>query len=222
MSILLEAQVIKMLNMKYSKRLNTGGAKATDQEVRNCLLVMTNLEHFKWLKALAEKQAFLDTLSLTDRAIDEAFYMELVTRFLVLIHKSPEQLREIDELGSYLNNESVKQASDEEFDKGSVESAFTRTFEFLANAFQENSFRRYDEAKGRYSGPMLVSLFEVVAVGLGHHLLNGGDLPDIDAYSARHKCLWNELGDKPFVGSGIRASTRIPETIRFGREWTNR
>ena len=212
------------LDVKYEvfQRLNTGGAKATDQEVRNCLLVMTNLEYFKWLKALGEQSSFRETLSLTDRSIEEAFDMELVARYLVLVNKSPEQLQQIDELGAYLNSESVEQAKNESFDRAAIKNCFTTTFDFLAKTLRENSFRRYDQERSRYSGPMLVSLFEVVAVGLGYHLLNGGNPPDEQTFIGRHQSLWAELGSKPFVGSGIRASTRIPETIRFGREWIAR
>lgn len=211
-------------DVKYEvfQRLNTGGAQATDQEVRNCLLVMTNLDYFKWVKRLGENTSFRETLSLTDRALDEAFDMELVTRYLVLIQKSPEQLQGIDELGAYLNNECVNQAQITDFDRDSIERSFCEAFGFLAATLHENAFRRYDADRVRYAGPMLVSIFEVVGVGLGHHLLNGGSLPDAQSYSKRHQGLWPELGDKSFVGSGIRASTRIPETIRFGREWTKR
>jgi len=211
-------------DVKYEvfQRLNTGGAQATDQEVRNCLLVMTNLEYFQWVKALAEKTGFRETLSLTDRALDEAFDMELVSRYLVLIQKTPEELQRIDELGAYINKECVKQAQNAALDRSAIETSFCKTFDFLAEALQENAFRRFDPTRSRYAGPMLVSIFEVVGVGLGHHLLNGGMLPDVTVYSERHRSLWKELGPKSFVGSGIRASTRIPETIRFGREWTNR
>jgi hypothetical protein len=211
-------------DVKYEvfQRLNTGGSKATDQEVRNCLLVMTNPEHFRWLKGLSEYPGFRETLSLTDRALDEAYDMELVSRYLVFIHKEPAQIQRIDELGAYLNHESVVQAQDTQLDRDALRQSFATTFDFLASELKENSFRRFDAQRQRYVGPMSASLFEVVAVGLGHWLKNGGVAPDVSEFSERHRGLWNELGPKPFVGSGVRASTRIPETIRFGREWIAR
>jgi hypothetical protein len=211
-------------DVKYEvfQRLNTGGAKATDQEVRNCLLVMTNIDYFSWVKMLGEYPAFRDTLSLTDRAIDEAFDMELVTRYLVFIQKTPAQLQKIDELGSYLNNECVEQAGNKLLDRDAIEASFKGAFDFLAKTLHENAFRRFDVGRSRYTGPMLVSLFEVVAVGLGYHLLNGGSLQDEVAFTQNHSGIWQELGPQAFVGSGVRASTRIPETIRFGREWNAR
>lgn len=210
--------------VKYEvfQRLNTGGATATDQEVRNCLLVMANKEYFRWVKSLSEQEHFRDTLSLTDRAIEEAFDMELVSRYLVFTRKKIDDLQRIDELGSYLNHESVTQANNKKFARQTIAKTFTRVFSFLSDAVGSDAFRRYDGRKKRYVGPMLVSLYEVVAVGLGFHLENAGDLPDRAEFRKKHKLLWNELGALPFVGSGVRASTRVPETVRFGRKWTRR
>ncbi|MFI0472985.1 DUF262 domain-containing protein [Halomonas sp. HMF6819] len=210
--------------VKYEvfQRLNTGGATATGQEVRNCLLVMANIDYFHWVKALSEFERFRETLSLTDRAIDEAFDMELVSRYLIFTRKTFDDLHRIDELGSYLNHELVAQANDLTLPKENIESIFLRIFEFLSSTLGSNAFRRYDDRKEGYVGPMLVSLFEVVAVSLGVHLENGGNIPDAAAFREKHKHLWNELSANTFVGSGVRASTRIPETVRFGQEWIRR
>lgn len=207
--------------VKYEvfQRLNTGGAKATDQEVRNCLLVMHNKKYFEWLKKLSEKDDFRGCILMTDKSLDEAFDMELVSRFLVLSQRSIDELKKIDELGSFLNDHCKKQAKNPEFPFCSVEYAFNETFSFLENTLGENAFRRYSRERDNYTGPMLVSLFEVVAIGLGWHLYNGGQLPDPASFSVRHQCLWQELQKQQFVGSGVRSSTRIPATISFGRKW---
>lgn len=207
--------------VKYEvfQRLNTGATSATDQEVRNCLLVMANSDYFRWVRELSDSESFRDTLAMSDRALEEAFDMELVSRYLILTRNEPSELQRIDELGAYLNRESLSQARDDAFPKDLVAESFHRTFEFLSGTLRDNAFRRYDAGRGRYVGPMLVSLFEVVAVGLGYHLQSGGNLPDPNDFELRHRRLWGELGGKPFVGSGVRASTRIPGTIQFGREW---
>lgn len=220
----LDVNIVKSTSdeeVKYEvfQRLNTGGSLATDQEVRNCLLVMTNRAYFSWVKSLSEYEAFRGCLSLSDRALEEAFDMELVLRFVTFTRKTIEELRAIGELGSYLHYEAVAQAKDEQFNTASFEAIFKITFDFLSQTLAENCFRKYNTAKQRYYGPMLVTLFEVVASGLGYQLLNGHDLPEPQAFVERHKALWNHLSPLPFHGSGVRASTRIPETIAYGREW---
>ena len=210
--------------VKYEvfQRLNNGGAAATEQEIRSCLLVMTNREYFTWVKSLAEYEGFRNCLSLTDRALEEAFDMELVVRFLVFIAKPVDELQKIDELGAFLNYETMAQAKDAGFQRDPLNDCFRRVFNFLEENLREDSFRRYDPTRQRYMGPMLVSLFEAVAIGLGHFLLSGGSLPDPAVFLTRHKELWAELGQQPYVGSGVRASTRIPQTISFGRTWASR
>lgn len=207
--------------VKYEvfQRLNTGGASATDQEVRNCMLVMASNEFFGWLKSLSEHESFIETLSLTDRAIDEAFDMELISRYLIFTRHSYDELRKIDELGSYLNNSLVAQAKDESFPIDEVERVFKTVFGFLSEALGSNSFKKFNQVKGVYSGPMLVSLYEVIAVGLALNLLNGDELPDKYEFCEKHKTLWPALSQQGFIGSGVRASTRVPETVQFGIEW---
>ena len=203
------------------QRLNTGGAAATDQEVRNCLVLMANRDYFSWLKRLSEREEFRGTLSLTDRAMDEAFDMELVSRFLAFVPSTIEDLAGIDELGSFLNRTVLQQANQQDFPREQLERAFDDTFRFLFDLLKEDSFRKYDHGRARYSGPMVVSIFEVVAGGLGHRLLNGEALPIPAEFIERHRALWAELSVQPYVGSGIRASTRIPQTVQFGRRWVN-
>ncbi|MDP0501980.1 MAG: DUF262 domain-containing protein [Verrucomicrobiota bacterium JB022] len=201
------------------QRLNTGGAQATEQEVRNCLLVMADPAFFEWFKSLGENVHFQSTLTLTDRAQEEAFDLELVTRFMVFLLRDPAELQSISELGSYLNEEVVRHANDSHFKRTAVQLAFNESFEFLAEHLGDNAFRRYDASRRKYVGPLLRSLFEVVAVSLGYELLQGRSLPDGARFKDKHKALWDELKNQPFVGSGVRASTRIPETIEFGRKW---
>lgn len=87
----IEVKIIKSQsdpNAKFEvfQRLNTGGSQLSDQELRNCVLVMTNKPFLKWLKELAGYQPFLDCLSLSDRLIIEEYHTELALRLFVFAH----------------------------------------------------------------------------------------------------------------------------------------
>lgn len=208
-------------DVKYEvfQRLNSGGSDATPQEIRNCLLIMKNSEFFNWMENLSSHPTFRECLPLTDRSIEEAFDMELVSRYVAFTDAEINELRRLDELSSYLNKSVISHAENTEYDSTIKEQNFKLIFDYLALNLGMDSFRRYDLSRQRYVGPMLVSLFEIVACGLAYHLTNGGELPPADEFLERHKMVWNEVGALPFVGSGIRASTRIPETVDFGRKW---
>jgi hypothetical protein len=201
------------------QRLNTGGSLATDQEVRSCILLMNSPKFHQWIDNLVKQLDFRSTIPLSEQATKEAFDLELVTRFIVFTSSTMEPLRHIDELGAFLTEQIINQSQNINFDFAGTEDAFMRTFRFLSETLGEDSFRRYDTKKKRYQGALLVSLFEVVAVGIGRRLLRGYELPDATAFFTKHRGLWENMRPLTFVGSGVRASTRIPSTIDFGEHW---
>lgn len=201
------------------QRLNTGGSLATDQEVRSCILLMNNPEFFRRIDQLAKQTNYRSTIPLSEQAFKEAFDLELMTRFIVFSVSPLDDLRHINELGAFLTDQIVERSSSATFNINTIEDTFMHTFDFLNDTLGEDSFRRYDATRERYQGALLVSLFEAVAVGIGRRLLPGGSLPDRAKFIDKHKSLWETMRPLTFVGSGVRASTRIPATIQFGEGW---
>jgi len=62
-------------NVKFElfQRLNTLGSKLSDQEVRNCILVMIKPPFYEWLTSLADYEPFIETTSLADRLTTEKY-----------------------------------------------------------------------------------------------------------------------------------------------------
>lgn len=220
----LDVNIVKNISDEIAKyeifqRLNSGGSNATDQEVRNCVLVMKDADFFEWLSALSKMPEFVACVPLTDRAIEEAFDLELVVRFVVLTLSEIEDLRAMDELGTFLTDQSLLIAAQPEAIRDRIADAFGSTFRYLADHLGSNSFKRYDAARNKYLGAMLISVFEVVATGLGKRFLDGHPAPDAQTFLDEHSKLWTNPELTANVGSGIRASTRIPRTVEYGRRW---
>lgn len=200
------------------QRLNTGGSQATDQEIRNCMLVMMNRDFFEWFSDLGSFEPFRECIPLTDRALDEQYHLELVTRFLVFRQIEDAQLKDLTELGTFLTAQIISMAQSE-FDYAEADRAFKQTFGALAQALGESVFKKYYPEKRKAQGPMLISNFEVLGIGLGYYSGQEGYEPDIEQIENVHNTLWD--AHKEFAtatGSGIRASTRIPVTVCLGRE----
>lgn len=200
------------------QRLNTGGSQATDQEVRNAILNMVNGDFFAWLSGLARDANFRACIPLTDRALEEQYDLELVTRFLVFRSLPDEELRGIEELGTFLTDKIVSMAEDAAFDREAATRAFVRTFEVLARVLGEDSFRKYDAQRQRPSGAMLISLFEVLGVGIGTHASDPDYVVEDEKIVEVHRTVPADPTYTSSAGSGIRASTRIPNLIALGRE----
>ena len=149
------------------QRLNTGGSLATAQEVRNCLLIMLNRSFYNWFADLGRDEHFRKCLPLSDRMLEERYDLELVTRFLALRTIDETHLKRIGDLGSFLTDTIVRFARAAQYDRVSEESAFRNTFNCLDSSLGEDAFKQFDPIKERSLGPFLISVFEVMAVGIG-------------------------------------------------------
>ncbi len=199
------------------RRLNTGGTFAEPQEVRNCLVIMRNPEFFNWMCELSKDENFRICLPLTERRTGEQFDLELLARFLVLRCASEKALNRIRELSKFLDEEIMAMAQAETYDMMREKEAFQKTFGLLAGTLGEDVFKKFDPVKRRALGPPLVSLFEVIATGIGHHCLK----PDFSVTSEKirdvHETLWQNQAFLNHSGSRASAASRIPVTVRLGR-----
>ena len=62
------------------QRLNTGGSSLSDQEVRNCLMIMSNPSLYDFVERLSLNEDFIEATPISNRLVDEQYRMELVTR----------------------------------------------------------------------------------------------------------------------------------------------
>jgi hypothetical protein len=204
-----------MAKFELFQRLNTGGSMLSDQEVRNSILVMMNRDMYKWMRELANDTDFVSCVSLTERALEEQDDMELVLRFIVFRTLPPASFTNLGELGEFLTERAKALAQDKTFDYGKEESVFRETFALLAKTLGDDAFRRYDKTKDRFLGGFSVSAFEAVAIGIGYNPKKAISNPG--AVVTKIKKMWS---DSEFVnnsGSGIRASSRVPKIIPYGR-----
>lgn len=200
------------------QRLNTGGTPATDQEVRNCVLLMVNRTFFEWVSAMAADVNFRRCIPLSERQLDEQYDLELVIRFIVLRALTEEQLREVGDLGTFLTDTSIRLAESPDFSREEEGMAFSATFELLAAALGENAFKKHDPTRNQAMGALLISVFEVMALGVGfHQLRDTGDL-SVERVREVHRTLWQNELFTGSTGSGVRASSRIPITVPLGRD----
>ncbi|MBN1365884.1 MAG: DUF262 domain-containing protein [Syntrophaceae bacterium] len=197
------------------QRLNTGGSDLTDQEVRNCILVMMNRTMYKWIKSLADYDAFQEAISLSDRPLEEQYDLELVLRFLLFVDLAEDRLKQLNDLGTFLTDQMVAIAGKKQYDFTYYEKIFKHTFDLILKEAGSDAFRKYSKAKSKFLGGFSVSAFEVVAMGVGFNIFKETEY-DVDILT-KIKDLWE---DSTFISSsrsGTSAARRIPSLIPFGR-----
>ena len=198
------------------QRLNSGGSPLSEQEMRNVIMIMVNPSFYEWIETLALDENFLLCTALSDRAREERYDLELITRFLAL-RKRPNSRLHIDDLGNFLDDEAERFAGDESFDTTEEQEVFATTFGLLAENYGDDIFRRYDRTKKRHLGGFLISAFEVFAIGLGSKIYSTD--ASLDSTQLR-KVVRNTWSDPNFinnVGSGTSARRRIPVVIPYAR-----
>ncbi|QTA90293.1 DUF262 domain-containing protein [Desulfonema magnum] len=147
------------------QRLNTGGTKLSEQEVRNCITVMLNKGFYEWLRDCASDPGFITTVSQTERAAKRQMLMELALRFFIfrnIPYNGKLNVRD------YLDNALVKIATDPSFSKKDEGSIFYRTFALFDRSLGEKAFKLWDGSD--FKGKSLMSLFEVMAIGVSKNI----------------------------------------------------
>ena len=204
------------------QRLNSGGSLLSDQELRNAALLMINQDAYRWLEDLAEDEDFLACLPISQRQIEQQFHLELVTRFVIFRKRPPEQLSWPGDLRDFLTDQICEMAQVSDFEEWmkTEEKAFRFTFSHLACALGEDSFKKYDTVREKHQGAVLMSAFELIAMGLGYNSEkydSSAREVEPDRIIQLSKEAWSNLEFTSNSGSGIGVETRLKANIPLGR-----
>lgn len=202
-------------------RLNSGGQEISDQEVRNCLLIMSNRDFFYWLSGLARSENFMNCAMLSSRKEEEQYHMELVCRFLALYDANDEELRKMGSVDAFLTDNLLEAADDSDYPTSQREDLFLRVFSILSESLGSDTFRRYNPDKQRYTGGFSVSCFEAVTIGVAANISQWEKLEDENRntlISDRVLSLWSNPSFKAQTKAGVRGTTRIPRIIPAAKD----
>jgi len=209
-------------NVKFElfQRLNTLGSKLSDQEVRNCLLVMLNKDFYNWLRELSVNDNFINVLSLPDRLIDEQYNMELALRFIILRHIDVKEIKTTQDLGAFITEKMIEYTEPGKLDITIEEDVFKRTFAYLNSTTAESTFKRYNKIKGRFEGKFLLSAFEAIGIGTGMNIDSLEQKSSADL-SEKFKEIWANETFNSKTGSGVNVTSRVPVIVPLGIQMLN-
>jgi hypothetical protein len=192
------------------QRLNTGGAVLSEQEVRNCVAVMLNKEFFDWIVKCSMDDGFRVTIDQTDNALKKQSAVELALRFFVFRNVPYRPGLDVHE---YLDEAMIQMATDASIDMDAEGQVFLDTFRLLHDAMGGKAFKRWDGTGFR--GKFLMSVFEVVAIGVSRNLSAIKALGDRKGEFVEERCkaLWSDPVFDRNSGAGVRGTTRLANLL---------
>lgn len=201
------------------QRLNTGGSSLSEQEIRNCVMVMINRDFFIWIGRLTEYEPFRIVVAQTDTAEKRQRLSELALRFFVYRNIPYQSRLDVHE---YLDDSMIRMASNPDFDYAGEEKVFKETFDFINQTLGDDAFRRFDGAK--FVGQSLLSAYEIIAIGLSKNLGRILQLPEPDRTNfvqQKVRDLWGDPNFKRNSGAGVRGTTRLANLLSMGEIYFN-
>lgn len=201
---------------KLFLRLNAGSV-LTSQELRNCLLVMANVEMFETVKALSGYKSFLEVAQISKKKREEAFLDELVLRFFFQIsYKDGRSSLKKDfgeHLTQWLNDAAVEKCY---LDQDKVK-LFKQTFDVILAAGGRDSFKKYSSKENRRYGGFSNAAFELVCTGVARNIEYWQN--NKEELSAKLKEFWDYPDFAENTGQGINARDRFPVLVNAGTEY---
>ena len=197
------------------QRLNTGGSKLSEQEVRNCVLVMVKPDFYEWVTNLATLNAFENTVRLTETARNQQKHIEMALRHIAYRRVPYQSGLDVNE---YLDKAALGMAHMSVDDRATEETVFRSTFELVASALGGDAFRRWDGE--RHGGGSLISGFDAIAHGISSNLLAINNLTDPQIWVRdKIRAIWSEEVFQQYSGMGVRGTTRLTNLLPFGVEF---
>ncbi|MDJ0598985.1 MAG: DUF262 domain-containing protein [Crocosphaera sp.] len=155
------------------KRLNSGGIHLEDQEMRNCLIIMLDESFYDKVNDLKEYENFQKCLCLSQDKLDKEYHMELILRFFIAKHGKTNYDKyqmSTSLLKDFIDDETAKIISDEDFKINKEIETFKKTFDLLKNTLEKDSFKKYNSEKDKFQGQFSIASFELIASGVANNL----------------------------------------------------
>lgn len=205
------------------QRLNTGGSKLSDQEVRNCMLLMINPDAFKWLQEISKNEDFSTTTPTSSRLEQEGYNQELALRFIVQRHYSESLRKQHSDVGPYLDAElnRIFNEKSDVIDYQKEKEIFNKTFYLLNKSLEDNAFKKYNNEKKRLEGPISIPVYEALSTAVSIYIentLNYSEKDLVDKIVAASTAISSHADFTSTLEKNTRPLDRMVAMINLGKE----
>ncbi|MBX3214328.1 MAG: DUF262 domain-containing protein [Labilithrix sp.] len=157
----------KRLRYYMFKRLNTGGERLSEQEIRNCTIRLLDNTFNAFLKKMTENADYVACMTeLTDEKREQLGMDEYVLRFFGMKNNRKEYEKNVGEfLTEYMEAVSDPERKDVPFNYEQETKVFANTFRVLNEALGAGAFSGVNK-QGNFQGYFSALHFEALAMGV--------------------------------------------------------
>lgn len=206
------------------QRLNTGGSSLTPQEVRNCIIIMNNVEIFNAMNQFRLHENFVKITALSQKQMQEAYDMELINRFILALNHQYINFNNYPydtKIGDFIDDETINILDSNRVEINETLTLLSNTINFLYECLGTDAFRRYYPEKQKFSGSFNLSAYEAVLIGVAQNI-NCLQQLSKDQFIQKVKEMYSDPEYIRISGRGIKVIYRFEHLISFSVEYFSR
>lgn len=206
-------------------RLNSLSSQTSNQEVRNCLILMKNPDFYKWMSDLLEISSFnnLVTLMLPDKDVEQAMNYEMILRFFAILDYNLENDWNVSNIWEFIDNKLKDLINNKTFNYSNYKNIFEITFNVIFSSIWENAFRRLT-SNSKYNWRFILPAFDAIAWWLAYNLRlkNISNIDSINILKIEEiiNSIWvdNEYENKLWSKSWVSSEWKIRNAVIYWRD----
>lgn len=206
------------------QRLNTGGSSLTPQEVRNCIIIMNNVEIFNAMNQFRLHENFVKITALSQKQMQEAYDMELINRFILSLNHQYINFNNYPydtKIGDFIDDETINILDSNRIKIDETLELLSNTINFLYEHLGTDAFRRYYPEKEKFAGSFNLSAYEAVLIGVAQNI-NCLQQLSKDQFIQKVKAMYSDPEYIRISGRGIKVIYRFEHLISFSVEYFSR
>lgn len=203
------------------QRLNTGGSSLTPQEVRNCIIIMNDIDFFNSIDKYRINENFIKITNLTLRQMREAYDMELINRFIISLNYQNidfTKYQTFSKISDFIDNETLEILDNSPFDINEAICLLSDSIDFLHDNLGNTTFRKFNTITKKHYGSFNLSAYEAILIGVAKNLKYLKEIPKSD-FLMKVNNLYNEQAYIDASSRGIKVIDRFEKLIKFSMEY---